>query len=359
MKSLTLMLLLLVLAVPAAAQESAGKSIPWANKFFTGSPDNPPPVILQDFGVLPKGTIKTYRFKMTNIYAVPMQVMEPKPTCNCISIARYSSQILPREVGYIDIEIDTSRAEGEKEIKLPVTFQGRDPKTGDPIIDPKTKQPFNSRADLVVRFVSRPEIEVKPGAFQFGQVPAGQTATQKVLVTYTGLQPNWKILEVGIRKELFDAEVRSVAVRNAKAAYEVTLTLKPDAPAGLLDEHIELKTNDPGAQSVVNLAVNGQVQSQLSIVGTDLLKVGGVEVNQRVERKVAVQAEKPFKIKAVEGQGDGVSVTLLPVPDNKVQVITVTFAPDKPGPIKKVLTIKTDSGKSVTLTVEGIGKEPQ
>ena len=40
-------------------------------------------------------------------------------------------------------------------------------------------------------------------------------------------------------------------------------------------------------------------------------------------------------------------------------MLTVTFAPEKPGPVKKVLTIKTDTGKSVTLTVEGVGKEPQ
>ena len=32
------MLPLLVLAAPAAAQESPAKIIPWANKFFTGNP---------------------------------------------------------------------------------------------------------------------------------------------------------------------------------------------------------------------------------------------------------------------------------------------------------------------------------
>jgi len=355
----TLTLPLLVLAAPLAAQEGPAKEIPWANKFFAGNADNPPPVILQDFGVLPKGTIKAYRFKITNIYAVPMQVMEPRPSCGCMSVARYSAQLNPQATGYIDIVINTASVDGEKEVRLPVQFWGRDPKTGDSIIDPKTKRPFNSEAKLVIRFVSRPEIAVNPGAFQFGQVPAGQKATQTVTVTYTGLQPNWKIVEVGIRKELFDADVVPVTVRGAKAAYQVTLTLKPGAPAGNLDEHIELKTNEPGAQAVVNLAVSGHVQAALSIVGGDQVKFKGVEVGKKDERQVMVQAEKPFKVKAVEGQGDGVTVTLLPVAENKVQVLTVTFAPEKPGPVKKVLNIKTDTGKSVQLTVEGIGKEPQ
>jgi hypothetical protein len=357
----TLMLPLLFLAVPLAAQEPPTKSIPWANKFFAGNTDNPPPVILQDFGVLPKGTIKAYRFKMTNIYALRMQVQEPHPPCTCMSVAQYTPQLNPQATGYIEIVINTALVDGEKEIKLPVDFRGVDPKTGDPVTDPKTKMQFQSRAELVIRFVSRKEIAINPGAFQFGQVPAGQKASQTVLITYAGLQPDWKITEVGIPKQLFDATVAVPAVlpRNAKAAYEVTLTLKPNAPAGRLDEHIELKTNEPGAQAVLNVAVGGQVQAALSFVNSDQVKFGGVEVGKKEERQVALQAEKPFKVKAVEGQGDGVSVTLLPVAANKVQVVTVTFAPDKPGPVKKVLTLKTDTGKSVQLTVEGIGKEPQ
>lgn len=356
----TLTLTLLVLVAPLAAQELPTKEIPWANKFFVGNADNPPPIILQDFGVLPKGTIKSYRFKMTNIYAVPMQVMEPKPKCGCVSVAQYKAQLNPRESGYIDVVINTVSVEGEKEVQLPVQFWARDPKTGDSIIDPKTKRPFNSEAKLVIRFVSRPEIAVNPGAFQFGQVPAGQKASQTVLITYTGPQPNWKVTEVGIRKDLFDAEVSPVTVRNAKAAYQVTLTLKPGVPAGNLDEHIELKTNEPGAQAVLNLAVSGHVQASLSIVGSDQVKfTQGVEVGQKQVHNVMVQAEKPFKVTAVDGQGDGVTVTLLPEPAKKAHVLAVTFAPERPGPVKKVLTVKTDTGKSVQLTVEGIGKEPQ
>jgi hypothetical protein len=354
------MLPLLVLAAPAAAQESPAKIIPWANKFFTGNPDNPPPVILQDFGVLPKGTVKAYRFRMTNIYSVPMQVMEPKPTCGCVSVVEYTGQLNPQETGHIDIKVDTSAVEGYKAVKLPVEFRGRDPKTGNVILDPKTGKPFFSTADLEIRLTSRPEIEVKPGAFDFGQVPAGQRASQTVTIVYTGKQPGWKVLEAGVRKDLFDVEwVDPPAVRGAKAVYALKLTLKANVPPGPLDGHVELKTNAPGRDTALNLAVSGFVQSPLSILPSDHVKFNsGVEVNQKDERQITLRAETPFKVKAVEGQGDGVTVPLLPVDALKAQVLTVIFAPAKPGPVKKVLTIKTDTGKSVTLTVEGVGKEP-
>ena len=353
MKFLTLTLPLLVLAAPLAAQERPARSIPWANKFFSGTPNNPPPVVLHNFGVLPKGTVKTYRFKMTNIYAVPMQVTEPRPNCGCVSVLEYTGEMKPRETGHIDIKIDTSRVEGEKVVKLPVVFKGRDPKTG---------EPFQSEADLEVRAVSRPEIAVNPGAFNFGQVPAGQKATASVLVTYSGPQPNWKVTQIGLRKELFDHQIQPVNVRGARVAYQVTLTLKPDAPAGVLDEHIELKTNEPGGQAVVNLAIRGQVLPALGVVGGEHVKLAkgeGVVVGQRYEHNVMIQADRPFKVTAVEGQGEGISVPILPVDPKKTQVVRVIFAPEKPGPVKKTLTLKTDTGKSVTLTVEAVGKDPQ
>jgi hypothetical protein len=299
---------------------------------------------------------------MTNIYSVPMQVMEPKPTCGCVSVIEYTDKLNPQETGHIDIKVDTSLVEGYKAVKLPVEFRGRDPKTGNVILDPKTGKPFFSTADLEIRLTSRPDIEVKPGAFEFGHVPAGQPASQTVTIVYTGKQPGWKILEAGVRKDLFDVEwVKPPTVPGAKAVYVLKLTLKADVPPGPLDGHVELKTNAPGAQAaLLNLAVSGSVQSPLSVVPSDHVKFNdGVEVLQKAERQVTLRAEKPFKVKAVEGQGDGVTVPLLPVDASKAQVLTVTFVPQKPGRVVKVLTIKTDTGKSVTLTVEGVGKEPQ
>ena len=89
------------------------------------------------------------------------------------------------------------------------------------------------------------------------------------------------------------------------------------------------------------------------------MKFGPVEVGKKLDKVVIVRADKEFKVKSVEGQGDGVTVALPPLAARKSQPVTVTFSPEKTGPVKKVLTIKTDAGESVTLTVEGIGTEPR
>ena len=240
---------LMLLAVPAVAQESPEKFIPWANKFFTGTSETPPPVILHDFGTLPKGTIKTYRFKMTNIYAFPVEVkLQQVPSCVCVSVIEYTGKMEPRETGHIDIRIDTRRVEGPKTINLPVRFECR---------DPKTRELLWSDAKLEIRAVSRADITITPGAVEFGAVPAGQKASQTVSVVYSGTHREWKITDVEYRKDLMEVKVTPPARR--QPGYEITATLNANAKAGRIDDQIILKTNDPVAPTLT-LTVSGEIQ---------------------------------------------------------------------------------------------------
>jgi hypothetical protein len=348
MSRLTLTLSLLLLGLPALAQDP---TIPWANKFFSGKGEAPPPVILHDFGTLPKGTVKTYRFQMTNIYAYPMQLHEPKPNCGCVSVIEYTGKMNPRETGHIDIKLDTSRVEGPKKVKLPVTFYGR---------DPKSDEPFYSTAQLEIQTDSRPDIAIHPGSVAFGTVPVGKRAVQPVTVVYSGSQRGWKVTEVGYKKELFEVAVAPAeAPRGARAAYQLTVTLKETAPAGAFDEQIVLRTNDREAPAL-SLTATGTVQAALSVVGPDRdgrLNLGKVAVGKEVSQRVIVRAENAFTVTAVDGQVDGLKVPLIQGTAGKVVPLTVVFAPEKVGPIKKVLTVKTDTGDSVSFTVEATAIE--
>lgn len=355
MRRLLVTLTALVLALPVLAQDSKGKPIPWANKFFSGKSESPPPVILHDFGTLPQGTVKTYRFKMENIYAYPMQVTVPIPSCRCVSIREYSPQLGPRETGYIEVQIDTARVEGPKKVEMKVKFEGR---------DPATNEKFWSYAELEVQVVSRADISIKPGAIEFGRVPAGQKADQAATVFYSGRQREWRITEYGgYNKAIMDVAVAPVQVRGG-TAYQVTASLKPGAPTGAFDDQIVLKTNDKDAP-VLMLSVTGIVQPPLSFLGTEpgnLLKIGGVEVGKKAEKRIMLRADKPFKVSEITGAGDGLTAPLIRDEKDKPsqsQVVVVVFTPEKPGPIKKELTVKTSTGESITLTVEGVGTEPK
>src|SRR3954469_13104649 len=104
---------ILVIAVAPVAALADDVVIPWGNKFF--APKDPPPVVVHDFGTVPFGTTLTHRFALTNIYAVPMQIVEDrKVSCGCVRIVRYTQKLEPRETGFVDIEMDGRRFQGSK-----------------------------------------------------------------------------------------------------------------------------------------------------------------------------------------------------------------------------------------------------
>lgn len=341
------LLLLCLVAGPAAADDG----LPWANKFFTGKEEAPPPVIIHDFGTLPKGTVRTHKFAMTNIYAFPMQIEQPKPSCGCVTVLAYTGKMDSKETGYIEIKIDTSRVEGVKEVQLPVKFIGQNPKTG---------QPFWSIAQLQIRAVSRPDIFMAPGAFAFGVNAAGAKNSQSLTLTYSGRLPFWKVTDATFNKDLYDVTYTAVPAEvRGNVSYLVKATLKEGAPVGKIDDQIVLKTNDPAAPALM-VNVTGEVQAALSLVGGDgggdTVRLGAVEIGKKVEKRLIVRSDKPFKIAAVGGQGDGVTVPLPPLPAAKSYVVIVQFQPEKIGAVKKVLVVKTDGGESIQLTVEASGK---
>ncbi|HJZ92203.1 MAG TPA: DUF1573 domain-containing protein [Gemmataceae bacterium] len=339
-------LVALLFCPPLAAQDD--KLPNWAQKFFSGKDAPPPPVILHDFGTVPKGTVRDYSFRMTNIYAVPMQVEPIQPACRWVSVVKYTAQMDPLETGQIDVRLETAGIEGPKQVEFKVRFKGQ---------DPTTKREFSRDARLVILADSRLDIAIDPGAITFGPVPAGRAMAKSVQVTYTGKQAGWAVKGAECNKDLFTVTTEKVPA--AATTYKVTATLKEQAPPGVFNEPIVLKTNDPTAPSLT-LSATGTVHPPLMLLGlspTNKLRLPPVGVGKEHKQVVSVIAEKPFKVTAVDGQGDGLSVVIVPSRRAKSEGLILVFEPEKVGPVRKVLTIKTDTGESVSLTVEATATE--
>jgi archaellum component FlaG (FlaF/FlaG flagellin family) len=331
------------LALPAFTQ--AQDFIPWANKFFSSKPEVPASIV-HDFGTVPKGKIVTHRFKMTNIYQVPMTVVEPRPTCGCVSVLQYSPRLDVLEAGSLEIKLDTNKYDGGfKRVTIPVTFIGQDPRTG---------ERFQSTADIKVQINSRTDINMTPGSINFGIVAAGNKPSQSLKLTYTGRVANWGISSVAYNEEKFDVKVDAEATRSGKA-YTVSVTLKPGVAAGSLDEEIALNTNDTTAP-VLKVGVMGKIEAAVTLSPSEL-KFGTAKVGLAKEQKVIIRAEKEFTIKEILGQDDEVTVSYPPLPPNKVNVFTVKYTAGKAGAMKKTLTVVTSTGDKVLLPLEALSNE--
>ncbi len=323
MRNVVLALLTLVLgATPAASQGS------WAEKMFNEG-------TAYDFKSIPRGTQLYHRFKMTNIYAVPLE-FNTRVGCSCVTATPSANVLQSRQEGYIEITMDARRFTGFKSVNIYVTV-------GPEYISTATLQVVaNSRADVVLN----------PGEVMFGVVSSGQKpAAQNIDVEYAGVL-DWRITEVVQHNAPFDVTYQELYRRPGQVGYRVTVTLKPDALAGSLKHELFLKTNDP-ASPLVPILVEGTIQATLTALPTTL-NLGNLKVGETLTKKVIVRGHKPFRVLAVEGTGDGVAVEL-PTSEAALQFVQVKCQPAKAGEIKKQLRIKTnlDQDAVVTVAVEG------
>ncbi|MDB5306484.1 MAG: hypothetical protein JWO38_686 [Gemmataceae bacterium] len=335
-------------ASPPGQQPAGQQPAPWANKFFL--PDiaknrdqAAPPMIVHDFGDVPHGTLCTHTFRVTNIYDVPMQIIEVRRSCTCLDFVPLSKVLQPNEVGEFTVTMNSAKFVGQNTQTFYVTF------------GPK----FVSAAVIRVSANSRTEVTLAPGAVAFGTVLQGAKPVQSVKLEYKGRAAGWKVTEVVAPQGPIEVQVtetgRGGPIRGG-AEYAVTVGLKPSAPPGPITEQVTLKTNDPN-NPLIQVTVTGAVAAPIELA-PNKVRIDDIQVGQSASQRVLIRAAKPFRVTGVDGAGAGVTVELPAARDPlPVQVITVKFDPVNPGPVSRDLRIKTDldGGTGVTLVVEAEG----
>ncbi len=306
---------------------------PWANKMFL--PDiavhreqSPPPVIVHNFGEVPHGTICTHRFTITNIYDVPMQIMEVRKSCHCLDYVPMTKVLQPNESAEFVVMMNTGKFVGWNAQTLYVTF------------GPK----YVSTAIIRLQATSRTDVSLNPGAIHFGTVPPGTRAVQRATVKYSGRSRDWKITEVVVPAAPITATLSEVSrggLLRGGVEYQLEVVLQPTQQPGSFADTIYLKTNDP-SQPVLRIAVSGTIAAAVEC-SPPQVQLDAVPVGKTVSQRVLVRAARPFRIVGVEGTGNGLQVELPPgdaaLP---VQFVTVVLTPPQAGTIQRVVRIRTD-----------------
>lgn len=306
----------------AAAQTGA-----WADKLFGGQ-------TAHDFGTVPRGAQLKYTFKITNIYKVPLEITNVRVTCGCVTATPSTKILQPNETAQLHINMDGTRFSGHKTVTVYVT------------VGPE----YISTATLRISANARLDVVFNPGEIDFGLVHKGDTPTRYIDVEYAGAL-NWQVSEIVKNANApFDLKVEDLRQRGVKG-YRIFATIKPDAPAGPFKQEILLKTND-STSPVLTFNILGNVQATLQVTPAHVV-LSGMKVGDAETRKIVVRGNRPFRILAIDGQGDGITAQ---IPDREAatQILEVRFQPTRPGDTKKTLTIRTSlDNESVTVLVEG------
>ena len=171
---------------------------------------------------------------------------------------------------------------------------------------------------------------------------------KKVSVLYAG-RSDWRIERVESSNPSLSARAVETSRGLGQVSYDLTVTLKGDAPVGYVRDQVFLVTNDFNAQAArVPVAVDGAVASALTVRPLPMLMA---EAGQAVTRNLVVESQAPFRITAAACDDPRVKLAA-PTEAKAVHVIPVTFtADDKPGKVKCTIHIQTDLGNTAPVDV--------
>ena len=318
-----------LLAVPASGQE-------WAEKMFS--------VTSHNFGTVAKGSKTEFRFIYRNLYEEDVHVSSVRTSCGCTQPAITKKLIKTHETGEIVAAFNTRTFLGQHGATLTVTFD----------------QPFYAEVQLRVAGNIRGDVTFEPASVNLGNVDLGRGAEQVVRVTHMGATP-WEITDVRSANVNFEVLLSQPQHTGSQSAYDLTLRLKPDAPAGYINDQLILVTNDPRA-SQIPMDVEGRVVAEVT-VSPQLLALGNVLPGGSVTKNIVVRANRPFCVTGIVCNDGCLSCPAKETPA-KVHILPVTFqAGDIGGRVERELTITTDLGDgavpvvTVQAMVDGVSSD--
>jgi len=293
----------------------------------------------RDFGTVARGAQLKHSFTIKNIYAVRMEITSIKVGCQCVTATAAKRVLESNESTTLQVRMDGRRFQGAKTVKVSVT------------VGPE----YVSTAELKVSANSRADVVFNPGGVNFGSVAQGQTPTQAIDVEYAGVL-RWQVTDVVVGDAPYTATVKESYRRQNQVGYRLSVTMKGDAPAGVLKHTLYLKTNDQ-TSPMVPVLVEANVQSALTAQPSPM-NLGTVKVGETLKRLVVVRGGKIFRVTGVEGLGEGVDLAAAPAgAESEVQYVTFKCTFDKAGTFRRELKIKTNIQDSpVSVIIEGTAK---
>lgn len=278
----------------------------------------------KDFGSVPRGPALTHPFRLKNNTSAPVRIAGIQVSCNqCLSATAAKQELQPGEETQVVVRLDTQRFAGAKNLTIYVRFD----------------RPQNEEVRLWVQANSRDDVSVNPDTLAFGHVKRASKPSASTTITFLG-NVQTQIVEVNTESNYVQTVVKEKSRQGTEVSYELTATLRADAPVGKWYTDIWLKTNN-ATMPRVRVPLTVEIESALS-VSPALVTLGPVKIGEAAERKVIVRGIKPFKITGITGTDGQVSVKDSTVDSKTLHVLTVTLKAEKPGELSRTFKVVTD-----------------
>jgi hypothetical protein len=280
-----------------------------------------------DFGNVARSAKAEYEFRLTNVYLEDLHISSVRSSCGCTQPRIKKADLKTYETGAIIATINTAAFQGTRGATVTVTFD----------------KPYYAEVQLQVSVFIRSDVAVQPGSVTLGELAQGEAADRNVTVTHSG-SDDWKVMSVRSDNSHIRGEVVETARGDGQVSYRLNVHVDKDMPAGYVNDHVTLVTNDQGSAQVP-VAVEGRVLSGITVSPASLF-MGVVKPGEKVKKQLVVHGKKPFRILSIKC--DGATFEFDSSADQQAKtthVIPVTFvAGEKMGKVSGKIQIETDLG---------------
>jgi hypothetical protein len=313
------------------------------------APEGPRPVInivekIKDFGTVPKGEKIHATFQVRNTGTAPLEISQVRPTCGC-TVADFDRSIPPGGTGKIDAAVDTTGFSGPI-TKAILVFSN----------DPSAPQ-----VNLVIKADVRAFIEVLPRPLIiFRNVLQGEPATEKLTLISTD-GSDFEVESATASGGPYQLSYRELTGKERIAdhqgsQWELTVTVPADAPEGMLNQKILVKTTAPKAPEVT-INVTGAVRPVVQVI-PPTVNFGTVAGDALVGHNVLVinnRQGSELQLTEVKVDNPNFSTEVTPLQAGQRYQVAVSMRAGVPkGQQKATLTIATSDAlrKLIEVPVE-------
>jgi hypothetical protein len=325
--TIALVILSFLVGLPTAAGQE------WARKLFETTN--------HDFGTVARGSKQEFSFAVKNIYKEDIHLASVRSSCGCTSPRITKNFLKTGETSAVVAVLNTRSFLGTKGATITV------------VID----KPYYAEVQLHVSSYIRGDVVFHPGVVNLGSVDAGEAAETEIDVAYAGRE-SWQIVDVRSANRHFEVELEETQRGGGRVGYRMRVRLKPDAPAGYIQDQLFIVTNDSGSRSVP-VPVEGQVVSPMTVSPASLF-MGVLKPGQTTKKQLVVRGKKPFKITCVKCEDEAFRIDEANAESKVLHFLPVEYtAGEEPGNVVRKIEIETDlpgglSAECVaTATIQG------
>lgn len=276
-----------------------------------------------DFGTVARAAKTEHRFEFTNPYSQPLHVRSVRTSCGCTTPMIETETVPPGGTGVILARFNTGTHTGSRSATVTVTFD----------------RPQFTEVQLHVKGYIRRDVVFHPGELSFGNIRDGDASQAAVDIDYAG-RNDWQVLEVVSQDAFLSGQVEELGRSAGRVKYRLNARLHPDAPAGLLQTELILKTNDRNLTRIP-LRVNANVQAEVAVT-PQFVTLGQIRPGDSVKQVVIVRGHQPFII--TEVSSPELDIVFEPTPEPKpLHALPLTLSPKSgSGEVKGKIFVKTN-----------------